>query len=175
MYAARSDGDEPSQVYYRPYDSWSSQADWTVNLSPGEEVLTVAAGGEGGDSMGSAIVATNKGYVRFLTSSGIQRYLWRIGEEVVTLAAGKDAAMVVHREGGTSLDGQSRRVRREPQRCVADCRRLSEPALLCDRPRIIRPDSRRANPTSPESAAHMGRVQQGWCEYSTVREKLPGR
>lgn len=105
VYAAPAEGDEPSQVYYRPYDSWSSQADWTVHMLPGEEVLTVAAGGSAGDGMGSVIVATSKGYVRFLTSSGIQRYLWRMGDDMVTMAAGKDAVMLVHREGGTSLDG----------------------------------------------------------------------
>jgi len=57
--------------------------------------------------MGSVVVATTKGYVRFLSSSGIQRYLWRVGEEVVSMVAGKDAVMVIHREGGTSLDGTS--------------------------------------------------------------------
>ena len=104
VYATPSDGDQPSQVYYRPYDSWSTQADWTVNLLPGEEALTVAVGGSSGDGMGSVIVATSKGYVRFLSGSGIQRYLWRTGEEMVTMAAGKDAVMLVYREGGTSLD-----------------------------------------------------------------------
>jgi chromosome transmission fidelity protein 4 len=52
------------------------------------------------------IVATTKGYVRFFSSSGIQRYLWRVGEEVVCMTAGKEAVMLVHREGGTSLDGK---------------------------------------------------------------------
>lgn len=106
VYATPSDGDQPSQVYYRPYDSWSTQADWTVNLLPGEEALTVAVGGSSGDGMGSVIVATSKGYVRFLSGSGIQRYLWRTGEDMVTMAAGKDAVMLVYREGGTSLDGE---------------------------------------------------------------------
>lgn len=105
VYACKSDGDEPSQVYYRPYDSWASQSDWTISLLSGEEALVVAAGGEVGDGMGSVVVATTKGYVRFLSSSGIQRYLWRVGEEVVSMVAGKDALMVVHREGGTSSDG----------------------------------------------------------------------
>jgi len=52
-------------------------------------------------------VATSKGFVRFLSSSGIQRYMWRVGEEMVSLAAGKEAVILVHREGGTSLDGKS--------------------------------------------------------------------
>ena len=52
------------------------------------------------------IVATSKGYVRFFSASGIQRYLWRV-EEVVSMVAGKEGVMIVHREGGTSLDGMS--------------------------------------------------------------------
>lgn len=33
--------------------------------------------------------------------------MWRVGEEMVSLAAGKEAVILVHREGGTSLDGKS--------------------------------------------------------------------
>ncbi|WWD07638.1 hypothetical protein V865_005739 [Kwoniella europaea PYCC6329] len=108
VYASKSAVDSPSTVYYRPYDSWASQSDWSISLLPGEDAIALAAGGgssaEGG--MGSVIVATSKGYVRFLTASGLQRYVWRLGEDVVSMAAGKDKVMVVHREGGTSLDGR---------------------------------------------------------------------
>lgn len=52
------------------------------------------------------VVSTSKGFVRFFTASGIQRYIWRLGEDVVSMAAGKEAVFVVHREGGTSLDGE---------------------------------------------------------------------
>ena len=68
--------------------------------------MVVAAGGEIGDGPGSVIVATSKGYVRFFSASGIQRYLWRV-EEVVSMVAGREGLLVVHREGGTSLDGAS--------------------------------------------------------------------
>jgi chromosome transmission fidelity protein 4 len=68
--------------------------------------MVVAAGGEIGDGPGSVIVATSKGYVRFFSASGIQRYLWRV-EEVVSMVAGREGLLVVHREGGTSLDGMS--------------------------------------------------------------------
>ncbi|WVQ98084.1 hypothetical protein IAU59_005206 [Kwoniella sp. CBS 9459] len=107
IYAATSEAEQSSTVYYRPYDSWASQSDWSLSLLPGEDAIAVAAGGgpsaEGG--LGSVIVATSKGYIRFFTSSGVQRYLWRLGEEVISMAAGKDKVIIVHREGGTSLDG----------------------------------------------------------------------
>jgi len=65
----------------------------------------VAAGGQEGDGPGSVVVATSRGYVRFFSASGIQRYLWRV-DEVVSMVAGKEGLLAVHREGGTSLDGR---------------------------------------------------------------------
>ncbi|OCF45863.1 chromosome transmission fidelity protein 4 [Kwoniella heveanensis CBS 569] len=107
VYAATSEADQASTIYYRPYDSWASQSDWSLSLPLGEDAIAVAAGGgpsaEGG--LGSVIVATSKGYIRFFTSSGVQRYIWRLGEEVISMAAGRDKVIIVHREGGTSLDG----------------------------------------------------------------------
>lgn len=93
-----------SIVHYRPYDSWASSADWSVSLLAGEDALSVAVGGPE-NGLGTVAVATSKGLVRFFTASGVQRYVWRLGEEVITLVAGRDALLVVHREGGTSLDG----------------------------------------------------------------------
>lgn len=106
VYAAPIQDGQPSTVFYRPYDSWASQSDWTISLLKGESAQCVAAGGEGDDHMGSVVVATNKGFIRFFSSSGIQRYVWRLGEDTVTMAAGKEMVIAVHREGGTSLDGQ---------------------------------------------------------------------
>jgi chromosome transmission fidelity protein 4 len=86
-----------------------------MSLLPGEDALLVASGGTAvstsdpeASGLGSVVVATSKGFVRFLSSSGIQRYIWRIGEEMVSMAAGREAVLLVHREGGTSLDGTSR-------------------------------------------------------------------
>ena len=107
VYAAPMQDETPSTVHYRPYDSWATGSDWTFTLLPGEDVQCVAVGGEAGESMGSVVVATSKGFLRFLSSSGIQRYILRLGEDTVTMAAGKDLVIVVHREGGTSLDGKS--------------------------------------------------------------------
>ena len=80
--------------------------------------------------MGSVVVATSKGFVRFLSSSGIQRYVWRIGEEMVSMAAGSEAIIIVHREGGTSLDGKRSN---DGSVTVLKRFRLSKFALLVDR------------------------------------------
>jgi chromosome transmission fidelity protein 4 len=110
-----------SQITYKPYESWASSStsssEWQVSLPDGEEAIAVAAGGlplsasdddtdiPGG--MGWVVAATSKGYVRFFSGAGIQRYLWNLGGDVVGLVAGAEWVFVVHREGGTSLDGSS--------------------------------------------------------------------
>ena len=53
---------------------------------------------------GTAIVATDRGFVRFLSGSGLQKYVWNLGEEVVSAAAGRDWAMVVWAAGGGGLE-----------------------------------------------------------------------
>jgi chromosome transmission fidelity protein 4 len=110
IYGAPSEDDRPSTIYYKPYDSWASQSEWTIPLPKGEDVVLVAAAGGGGDALGTVVAVTSKGYVRFLSNSGIQRYIWRLGEDGVGIAGGKDSVIIVHREGGTSLDGEFRKI-----------------------------------------------------------------
>jgi chromosome transmission fidelity protein 4 len=83
-----------------------------------ERVIAVAAGGTPpikslrtsseveSDGTGCAIVAMDNGFIRFVSGSGIQRYIWNIGGDVVSMVSGHEWAFVVHREGGTSLDGE---------------------------------------------------------------------
>ena len=55
---------------------------------------------------GYAVVATNKGYIRFFSGGGAQRGpVWAIDGDVVSMVAGRDYVFVVHREGSASLDG----------------------------------------------------------------------
>jgi chromosome transmission fidelity protein 4 len=106
---------------YKPYATWGNTSEWQFSLPAGEEVVAIAAGGvptprsyknrnpeDGGDGdgAGSVIVASNNGYLRFFAGSGIQRYLWAMGGDIVTMVAGSDWVFVVYREGGTSLDGK---------------------------------------------------------------------
>lgn len=85
-----------------------------MSLPAGEEPVLLAAGGKPlanefeveNQNMGSVIVATSRGFIRFFTGSGVQRYLWRMGEEMVSMVASEEMVFLVHREGGTSLDGK---------------------------------------------------------------------
>ena len=118
-FACPSRAEQPAAVLYRPYETWGGSSDWRVSLSTGEDPVAVAAGGlplskymdrsdEGGN--GNVAVATSKGYVRFFTGSGLQQYVWTVGGDVVTMVSGAEWLFVVHREGGTSLDGMFRMV-----------------------------------------------------------------
>lgn len=120
VYARPSEKSDPSQICYKPYSTWGSSAEWQLSLPAGEEVIAIAAGGmptrksyknrqadEGElEGTGNVVIATNAGYLRFFSGSGIQRYVWAMGGDIVSMVAGNEWVFVVHREGGTSLDGE---------------------------------------------------------------------
>jgi chromosome transmission fidelity protein 4 len=124
-----------AQIHYRPYETWASSAEWTISLNEGEVPVAVCAGGaplkrvkddegdvlleddedpeerafrEGPKDAGGAgyvIAALNTGDIYFWLGTGILSYIWRIGGEVVAMDAGSEWLFVIHRDGGTSLDG----------------------------------------------------------------------
>lgn len=112
IYASNPENGQPSMIEYRAYDGDAKTAAWQASLEENETAILVAAGGSRIDpddvdlnNTGGVAVATSKGYVRFFTGTGLQRYIWRLGDEVVAMVASREMIFVVHREGGTSLDG----------------------------------------------------------------------
>ncbi|KAG8966448.1 hypothetical protein FRC03_011986 [Tulasnella sp. 419] len=114
LFAGLAEDKHPGVVCYKPYESWASNSEWQLNLPPGEDPVAVAAGGapyskymDSSDLSGNGhlAVATTKGFVRFFSGGGSQRYIWNVGGELVTMAAGSEWLFAIHREGGTSLDG----------------------------------------------------------------------
>ncbi|KAK4049727.1 DNA polymerase alpha accessory factor Mcl1 [Microbotryomycetes sp. JL201] len=113
-FACGSSGDSPGQIYYRSYENWSTAQEWQYELLAKESPVLLAVGGVEGTSeydlsiagSGTVIVATDKGYIRFLTGSGLQKYLWNLGHEVVTMAAGNEWVVVVYRSIGGVVDGR---------------------------------------------------------------------
>lgn len=119
LYACPEEGEHPAQIMYKPYSAWGSAGEWNYSLPAKETVVSLAAGGNSpsttlrrkssdGDieGNGNVIVATNKGYLRFFSGGGVQRYVWNLGSDVVSMTAGREWVFVVHRDGGTSLDGK---------------------------------------------------------------------
>ncbi|KAG8956545.1 hypothetical protein FRC04_000023 [Tulasnella sp. 424] len=113
-FAGPSEEHHPATLSYRPYESWASNTDWEINLPAGEEPVAVAAGGLpyskdftsddlGGD--GYVALATSEQIIRFFSGGGVQKYIWAAEGDVVSMVAGPEWVFVLHREGGTSLDG----------------------------------------------------------------------
>ncbi|KAF8557609.1 WD40 repeat-like protein [Imleria badia] len=119
LLACPPEQDHPAQVQYKPYGTWSAQGDWTYILPLGQHVLGLAAGGErpmrslrdpsssGGDiqGQGNVVVATSAGDLTFLSGSGLERIMLGLEGEYVTMAAGEEYVVVIHRPGATTIDG----------------------------------------------------------------------
>jgi chromosome transmission fidelity protein 4 len=56
----------PSTIFYRPFDAWAPQSDWTVTLPKGEEATCIAIGNT------FVAVSTSKWLLRIFSFSGIQ-------------------------------------------------------------------------------------------------------
>lgn len=106
-------------MLYKPYGTWSSQGDWTYVLPLDQHVLGVAAGGErpmrslrdpsssGGDiqGQGNVVIATSAGDLTFLSGSGLERIVLGLEGEYVSMTAGEEYVVVIHRPGATTIDG----------------------------------------------------------------------
>lgn len=123
LYGCATDRDHPSSLFFKPGEAWGAAADWTAALPMGEDALALAltggsasrergADGDTGDerTQSTAIVATSRGYLRFFAESGMQEYVWAFGDQVVCLAGGKSAVLVVHRAMGGALEGELRQL-----------------------------------------------------------------
>ncbi|KAF8308558.1 hypothetical protein DL93DRAFT_2063848 [Clavulina sp. PMI_390] len=120
------------QVHYRPYDTWASSPEWSVELNAGETPVCVCAGGadykkgsrdndddaadddeeaevrrgaKDAGGAGYAIVALNGGRIHIWLGTGVHMYTMQVGGDVVAMAASSEWLFIIHREGGTSLDG----------------------------------------------------------------------
>ncbi|SCV67357.1 BQ2448_6003 [Microbotryum intermedium] len=108
-FAIKGASDSPSLVYYKPLESWTTTQEWQYSLPQDENVIALSVGGIAPDDMneisvagtGTVVVATDRGYVRFFSGSGLQKYVWNLGETVISTAAGKDWALIVYRSGSS--------------------------------------------------------------------------
>ncbi|KAG0143232.1 hypothetical protein CROQUDRAFT_66443 [Cronartium quercuum f. sp. fusiforme G11] len=114
-------GATESVIRYDPHESWAtegmsfaqlgeagshSEGGWQYSLPRGENAICLACGGseigsedwrsEGVTGSGSVVVGTSKGYIRFFTGSGIQSYVWNVGQHIISLACSDEWLFVVH-------------------------------------------------------------------------------
>ncbi|KAI3485070.1 hypothetical protein L1887_51743 [Cichorium endivia] len=120
LFAAKQTDEQSSSLFFKPFAGSNLTSEWTFNLDRDEDVEAIALGGSGlrtitedgwededagRSGTGMAVVATSKGYLRFLSASGMQVYLWAIGHPVVTLAVGARTALVIYRKTGLPSGG----------------------------------------------------------------------
>lgn len=81
LLACPTASDHPSHIYFRPFQSWSNNSDWTLTLEEDECATGIVL------SSRFAAVATSKHLIRVLSMTGVQTDVLSIPGRVVTLAA----------------------------------------------------------------------------------------
>ncbi|KAI7936923.1 hypothetical protein MJO28_015822 [Puccinia striiformis f. sp. tritici] len=112
----------PSVIRYTPFESWTTsgfafrgsetigiddEASWQFELPTGESATCLACGGCAGEDgkidrdglggSGTVAVGTDQGYIRLFSGSGIQTYIWNLGQQIISLACSHEFIFVVHR------------------------------------------------------------------------------
>ncbi|KAI9017336.1 WD40-repeat-containing domain protein [Gaertneriomyces semiglobifer] len=100
-FASESTTGNPSTLYYKPFDTWATNADWTVTFGDSEGVKCLAATTKG------PVVATDQGNLRFFSYSGLQTMITSLPGPAVTMAANGNLLMVVYHAGGTFHGNQN--------------------------------------------------------------------
>ena len=101
LYACPAKGDSPAVVTYKPHEAWNvALGEWLFKLPKGESIVAIGLGSVG------AVVATDAGYLRCFTVSGLQSQLIDLGKEVVSMVVGEEWIFVVHRAGSNTFDGK---------------------------------------------------------------------
>ncbi|KAJ3009589.1 hypothetical protein HKX48_007857 [Thoreauomyces humboldtii] len=93
-FATESTAGNPSNIFYRPSDTWAANADWKVQLDEGESVKALAITSKG------PVVATSARYLRFFSYSGLQTFILSLPGRVVSMAATGDWLLIVYHTGG---------------------------------------------------------------------------
>ena len=111
LYAASAKGDSPAVLNYRQYETWTLSADWQYTLPSGESITAIGLGGVPATSAidedlapalgsGCIVVATDAGYLRFFSGSGLQTHFIDFPEEVVSISIGREWIFLAHRRDG---------------------------------------------------------------------------
>ena len=112
-------------IEYKPFSTWgATTAGWSFDLPAGEEIRAIALGGaqasldeEGAETLddtagsGKVVAATSKNFLRFFSGAGSQTYIMNLGEQIVTMAAGTEWLIVVHRKNELITPGELGRTR----------------------------------------------------------------
>lgn len=99
LYASASSEHAPATIVFRPFESWSTNADWTTSLPAGEEAASVAVG----DTF--CIVGTSRRMVRIFSLGGLQSNIISTPGDIVCVFALGDDFGIVHHAGQPNSAG----------------------------------------------------------------------
>ncbi|KAI5800257.1 WD40-repeat-containing domain protein [Peziza echinospora] len=101
LFSSPKTDSKSATLFYRPHETWSTRADWRIQMPPGEDIASIAL------SESYIVVCTTNGYVRVYTLFGIPFRVYRQKHSpVVTCASWRDYIMVVA-NGAVSADGRT--------------------------------------------------------------------
>ncbi|KAJ3332101.1 hypothetical protein HDU93_009339, partial [Gonapodya sp. JEL0774] len=93
IFACPSSQGNPSTVVYRPFESWATKGDWTVQMGPSENVVGICLTTKG------AVVGTDQRYLRFFSFSGVQISIMSVWGPIVSMASFEDQLLVIAHQG----------------------------------------------------------------------------
>lgn len=92
----------PAKLFYRPFESWAPNSDWTLDLPAGEEALGLAVGAT------FAAAITSRRLLRVFSLAGAQTAVRQLpGQPVAVAARGSRLAVVYHRSAPAEDGTQS--------------------------------------------------------------------
>lgn len=109
LFAARARSSEGvqalAQVHYRPHEHWARNADWTVSLPAGEDVVAIAL------CRDACVVATTKGYLRsFVRGGGIVSSIVHARQNQLVCLIGHASTFIAFSNGPVAGDGSTKLV-----------------------------------------------------------------
>lgn len=101
LFSCQPKGDTPAMIYYRPHETWTTNAIWRTNLPAGESVTAIAL------SDSYVVVTTSSNYVRIYSLFGLPVRVYRQkASPAVTCAAWRDYVLTIG-NGPVGGDGTS--------------------------------------------------------------------
>ncbi|KAJ1649244.1 DNA polymerase alpha accessory factor Mcl1 [Dispira simplex] len=103
LFGAPAQDDDPAVISYRPFESWAANSDWVYHLPKGEDVMALAI------TTTFSTVITSEGFLRILSSSGLQVSVVAVPAHVVCLTGYGSYFLIVyqsttHAVGSTGLN-----------------------------------------------------------------------
>ena len=94
-----------AHVYYKPFNTYKNLTDWHHQLDLGENIESVALG------TGWLAVITSLGFVRILSTEGIQKFIFCQGMPILTTAGYENLLVIVYHTAPAFLGQQALRMK----------------------------------------------------------------